>query len=194
MGRSEVSTGVVKWSEVLRNRVSIIIRRYTDRLKFCCFFHITFFLLYCIAQTDVYFVYFYLILYIMYPFLCLCTSLCTKKHTSTLAHALPTFLWQGPTSVIVGPVAGCTWDNNKIGTTNHLNFVMFTVHTRFTNKAVGRLIPAGRPRVGDPCIRKFQQRLKFGHKGFPDIKVLEAFVVNHLFFQNTLRIFNPQMT
>jgi len=29
MGSSEVSTSVVKWSESLRNRVSIIIRRYT---------------------------------------------------------------------------------------------------------------------------------------------------------------------
>jgi hypothetical protein len=34
MGRSEVSTSVVQWSEGLWNRVSIIIRRYTDDMEF----------------------------------------------------------------------------------------------------------------------------------------------------------------
>ena len=39
MTGSEVLTSVVKWSECLRNRVSIIIRRYRDHMKFYCFFH-----------------------------------------------------------------------------------------------------------------------------------------------------------
>ena len=34
MGRSEVSTSVVKWSEGLGNRVSIIIGRYAAHTKF----------------------------------------------------------------------------------------------------------------------------------------------------------------
>ena len=30
----------MKWSEILRNKVSIIIRRYTEHMKFYCFVHI----------------------------------------------------------------------------------------------------------------------------------------------------------
>jgi len=63
MGRSEVSTSVVKWSEGLRNRVFIIIRRYADRMKFYCFFHILLVLLCFVVYMVVCFVCFYLILY-----------------------------------------------------------------------------------------------------------------------------------
>jgi len=68
MGRSEVLTSVVKCSEDLRNRVSIIIRRYTDQTKFYCFFHILLVMLYFIVYMVVCFVCFYLILYVMYSF------------------------------------------------------------------------------------------------------------------------------
>jgi len=37
MGRNEVSTSGVKWSEGLRNRASVI-RRYTDNMKFATAF------------------------------------------------------------------------------------------------------------------------------------------------------------
>jgi len=68
----------VKWSEGLRNSVSIIIRKYTDHMKFYRFFHILLVLLCIIVYMAVCFVCFYLILctmhsyYYVYVFLLLC--------------------------------------------------------------------------------------------------------------------------
>jgi len=69
MGRSEVSTSVVRWSEGLSNSVSIIIRIYRS-YEVCCymavsfitFFHILFFLFCIILYTVVCFVGYCLIL------------------------------------------------------------------------------------------------------------------------------------
>ena len=58
----------MKWSEILRNKVSIIIRRYTDHFKFYCFFSILEVLLCIILYMAVYSVCVYLILYIMYSY------------------------------------------------------------------------------------------------------------------------------
>jgi hypothetical protein len=73
--------------------VSIIIIRYTDDMKFYCFFHILLVLFCIIVYTSVCFVYFYLILYIMYSYyyvyvlllLCMfrsryCVSLCSSVY------------------------------------------------------------------------------------------------------------------
>jgi len=68
VGRIEVSTSAVKWSEGLRNRVSIIIGRYTDHMKFDCFFHILLVLLCIIVYMVLDFVRFYFVLYAMYSY------------------------------------------------------------------------------------------------------------------------------
>ena len=93
MGRSEVSTSVVNWSEGLRNSVSVIIRRYTDHRLFHCFFLILWVPFCIIVYIVVCFICFYFILYVMYFYcyvyvfllLCICcpvysVSLCCSVY------------------------------------------------------------------------------------------------------------------
>ena len=88
MGRSEVSTGVVKWSKGHRNRASIIIRRYTDHTKFYCFFHI-FLVLFCIiVYMVVCFVCVCSISYIMYSYFYVCVFLLLRMFRSSYCVSL----------------------------------------------------------------------------------------------------------
>ena len=80
-----------------------------------------------------------------------------------------------------GPGRGLHVKKYQTGASNRLNYyVMFKLHIPFRKVAVGRLIPAGRPRVADPRFRQFQQRMKFSHKSFPGTKILHTSVLNNL--------------
>jgi len=79
MERSAVSTSIVKWSEVLNNRVSIIIRRYVDQMKFAAYMAVLFITFFPYSSGSifchcVYGCIFYMLLFnfVNYVFLLLC--------------------------------------------------------------------------------------------------------------------------
>ena len=107
MGRSEVSTSVVKWNEGLRNKVSIIIRRHTDHMKFYCFFHILLVLLCSIVYIRLCFVCFYLIFYIIYSFCCVYVFLLLCKFLSRYCVSLCCSVYCLCVNVYCTTAAGC---------------------------------------------------------------------------------------
>jgi len=64
MERSEVSTGVVNWSEGLSNRVSIIIRRYIDQMKFTAYMAVLFIAFFSYSSGSI--LYHCIWLYVLY--------------------------------------------------------------------------------------------------------------------------------
>jgi len=81
-----VSTNVIKWSEGLSNRVSIIVRRYVDHMRFAAYMavsFITFFSYYfgSILYHCVYGCTFCMLCLILYKYVCnVCSVLCIPFH------------------------------------------------------------------------------------------------------------------
>jgi len=96
----------VKWSEGLRKRVSIIIRRYADHMKFYCFFIFLWFYcvsLYiwlcvlCVLFNFVYFVFLLLCMFRSMYCVLLCCSvycLCVNVYCTTATRCQPNCSYQ----------------------------------------------------------------------------------------------------
>ena len=82
MGRSEVSTSVVKWSEGLSNRMSIVITRYTDQMLIWLFRlpHVFIILLVLFCITIWLYVLYTSVNFVNYVFLLLRIILCSRIH------------------------------------------------------------------------------------------------------------------